>query len=140
MLTADTYHPSDLTQADIATWREICASNTAFASPLMGPDFALAVGAVRPDTRVTVFRWPGRTAGFLAYQLRPGSLARPIGAPLADYHGLVARDGLLIDEALVAAGLSAYRCSGLVDPNHAFRGTQRAECYRRDRWSREPDH
>lgn len=122
MLTAETFHPSDLSDTDIATWRSLCASRPEFANPLMGPDFAIAVGKVRGDARVTVWRWPGRTAGFLAYHRRPGSYARPIGAPLSDYHGLVAERGLDADEALAAAGLSVYRFTGLTDPNNAFNG------------------
>ncbi|MBR7620600.1 GNAT family N-acetyltransferase [Phenylobacterium sp. 20VBR1] len=122
MLSAETFHPSDLSQADISTWRRLCASRPEFANPLMGPDFAQAVGKVRADARVTVWRWPGRTAGFLAYHRRPGSYARPIGAPLSDYHGLVAEPGLDSDEALAAAGLSVYRFTGLTDPNMAFAG------------------
>lgn len=122
MLSAETFHPSDLSETDISTWRMLCASRPEFASPLMGPDFALAVGKVRPDARVTVWRWPGRTAGFLAYHRRPGSYARPIGAPLSDYHGLVAEQGLDADEAMAVAGLSVYRFTGLTDPNSAFAG------------------
>ena len=122
MLSAETFHPSDLSETDISTWRRLCASRPEFANPLMGPDFALAVGKVRPDARVTVWRWPGRTAGFLAYHRRPGSYARPIGAPLSDYHGLVAEQGLDADEAMAVAGLSVYRFTGLTDPNRAFAG------------------
>ena len=122
MLSAETFHPSHLSETDISTWRMLCASRPEFANPLMGPDFALAVGMVRPDARVTVWRWPGRTAGFLAYHRRPGSYARPIGAPLSDYHGLVAEQGLDAEEAMAAAGLSAYRFTGLTDPHRAFAG------------------
>ncbi|MDO8910640.1 MAG: GNAT family N-acetyltransferase [Phenylobacterium sp.] len=122
MLSAETFHPNDLPETDISTWRMLCASRPEFANPLMGPDFALAVGKVRPDARVTVWRWPGRTAGFLAYHRRPGSYARPIGAPLSDYHGLVAEQGLDADEAMAVAGLSVYRFTGLTDPNRAFAG------------------
>ena len=122
MLSAETFHPSELSETDISTWRRLCASRPEFANPLMGPDFALAVGEVRPDARVTVWRWPGRTAGFLAYHRRPGSYARPIGAPLSDYHGLVAEQGLDADEAMAVAGLSVYRFTGLTDPNRAFAG------------------
>lgn len=122
MLSAETFHPSDLSETDISTWRRLCASRPEFANPLLGPDFALAVGKVRPDARVTVWRWPGRTAGFLAYHRRPGSYARPIGAPLSDYHGLVAEQGLDADEAMAVACLSVYRFTGLTDPNRAFAG------------------
>lgn len=116
MLRAETFHPRDLTDEDAAQWRRLAAAHPAFSSPLLGPDFARAVGLVRADARVTVWRWPGRPAGFLAYQLRPGAFARPIGAPLSDYHALVAEEGLDLDEALETAGLSAYRFSGLIDP------------------------
>lgn len=120
MLTAETFHPSQLTDEDAAHWRRLAAANPAFSSPLVGPDFARAVGTVREDARVTVWRWPGRPAGFLAHHLRPGAFARPIGAPLSDYHALVAEQGLDVTEALEAAGLSAFRFSGLVDPWHKF--------------------
>jgi len=120
MLTAETFHPVYLSETDIATWRALCTSRPDFANPLLGPDFALAVGAVRSDARVTVWRWPERVAGFLAYHRRPGGLARPIGAPLSDYHALVARPGLDAAEALTVAGLSSFRFTGLIDPNQAF--------------------
>ena len=49
MLRLETLHPSELTDADIVAWRRLCASRPEFSSPLMGPDFARAVGAVQPD-------------------------------------------------------------------------------------------
>ena len=54
-MTAQTLHPAELSLVDIAAWRALCAAEPAYANPLMGPDFALAVGEVRGDTRVTVF-------------------------------------------------------------------------------------
>jgi len=120
MLTAETFHPVYLSESDIATWRGLCASRPDFANPLLGPDFALAVGEVRSDARVTVWRWPERVAGFLGYHRRPGGFARPIGAPLSDYHALVAAPGLDAEHALTVAGLAAFRFTGLIDPNHAF--------------------
>lgn len=127
MLKAETYHPVDLPESDVVAWRALCASRTDFANPLLGPDFALAVGAVRDDARVTVWRWPERVAGFLAHHRRPGGLARPIGAPLSDYHALVAAPGLDAEQALTVAGLAAYRFTGLIDPNHAFGASAVAE-------------
>ncbi|HEX4199419.1 MAG TPA: GNAT family N-acetyltransferase [Caulobacteraceae bacterium] len=121
-LEADLVAPDALTDADIAAWRALQAAEPAFASPLLGVDFARAVGAVRDDARVAVFRRGGRTIGFLAHHRRPGGFARPIGAPFCDYHALVAsRDAALgPGEALQAAGLGALRLSGLVDPFEAF--------------------
>jgi CelD/BcsL family acetyltransferase involved in cellulose biosynthesis len=122
MLCAETFHPSSLAAADAEAWRALCASEPAFASPLLGPDFALAVARVRDDARVTVWRQDGEPVGFLAHHRRPGAFARPIGAPLSDYHGVVGTAGLDIAQALAAADLTAYRFTGLIDPTDAFAG------------------
>jgi CelD/BcsL family acetyltransferase involved in cellulose biosynthesis len=122
MLDVETLHPRDLAQADVGTWREMAAAEPAFASPLLGPDFARAVGAVRDDARVAVIRRGGQTLGFLPHHRRPGAMARAIGSPLSDYHGLVSRAdaGLDAAEVLRAADLTAYRYTGLIDPHGVF--------------------
>lgn len=122
MLDVQTFHPRDLTAADLRTWRDMAAAEPAFASPLLGPDFALAVGAVRDDARVAVIRRGGETLGYLPHHRRPGAMARAIGSPLSDYHGLVSRPDAGLDGAAVlrAAELTAFRYTGLVDPHGVF--------------------
>ena len=120
MLRAETCHPADLALADVDAWRALCAKRPEFASPLLGPEFARAVGEMRADARVAVWRWDDKPVGFLAYHRRPGGFARPIGAPLSDYHAVVSCGALDMPKALAAAGISAYRFTGLVDPLHAF--------------------
>ncbi|MET0294316.1 MAG: GNAT family N-acetyltransferase [Phenylobacterium sp.] len=122
MLQAETFHPSALSDADAAAWTALAKTRPEFDSPLMTPAFARAVGQVRPDARVTVWRSGGRARVFLAYHLRPGRLARPIGAPLSDYHALIASEPIDTPAALSAAGLAAYRFTGLIDPWKAFDG------------------
>jgi CelD/BcsL family acetyltransferase involved in cellulose biosynthesis len=121
-LVADVVRPAELAAADIAAWRAMQAAEPAFASPLLGPDFAMAVGGVRADARVAVFRQGGETVGFLAHHRRPSGFARPIGAPFCDYHALVCDPGAALDvgEALAAAGLGRLRLTGLVDPFGQF--------------------
>jgi CelD/BcsL family acetyltransferase involved in cellulose biosynthesis len=103
-------------------WRDMAAAEPAFSSPLMGPDFARAVGAVREDARVAVIRRHGETLGFLPHHRRPGAMARAIGSPLSDYHGLVSlRDAELNGaEVLRAADLTSFRYTGLIDPYGVF--------------------
>ncbi|PXA73802.1 cellulose biosynthesis protein CelD [Caulobacter sp. D4A] len=122
MLQVETLHPADMALADVALWRAFAAADPALASPLLGPDFTQAVGRVREDARVAVIRREGETIGFLPHHRRPGGMARPIGAPLSDYHGLIAKPGVEIDAAQVlrAADLAVFRYTGLVDPAHAF--------------------
>ena len=122
MLDVETLHPSLLSADDVALWRSLAASEVAFANPLLGPDFAQAVGKVREDARVAVIRRAGETLGFLPYHRRPGGLARPIGSPLSDYHGLVSRPdaGLDLAQVLRAADVSVFRYNGLMDPHGVF--------------------
>jgi len=126
MLDIETLHPLALDEADLRAWRDLAAAQPAFHSPLLGPDFAQAVGAVRDDARVAVIRRRGQTLGFLPHHRRPGAMARPIGSPLSDYHGLVSRPdaGLAGAEVLRAADLTAYRYTGLVDPHGVFCRTE----------------
>jgi CelD/BcsL family acetyltransferase involved in cellulose biosynthesis len=120
MLRLEVLRPSELSDADIGAWRALCASRPEFKNPLLGPDFAIAVGALREDARVAVWREGDKPIGFLAYHHRPGGMARPIGAPMSDYHGLVADRPLDIHADLAEFGLSAFRFTGLIDPNGDF--------------------
>ena len=122
MLDVETLHPSRLSPADIALWRTLAAAEPAFAHPLLGPDFAQAVGRVREDSRVAVIRRQGETLGFLPHHRRPGRLARAIGSHLSDYHGVVSRrnPGFSIDDVLRAADLGLFRYTGLIDPFDVF--------------------
>lgn len=110
-------HPSELSASDIAAWGALQAETPALGSPLLGPEFARAVGTVRTDARVAIWRDGGASAAFLPFHRRPGGFARPIGAPLSDYQALVGRQGLPLhrEDVLRGAGLSAFRFSALID-------------------------
>ncbi|MCF8505761.1 MAG: GNAT family N-acetyltransferase [Caulobacter sp.] len=122
MLNARTVHPAELTHDEVSAWTTLVAAEPAFGNPLLGPDFAIAVGAVRSDARVTVYRDGETIVGFLPHHRRPGGMARPLGAPLSDYHGLIAgpHPDLTADRVLALAGVSAWRFTGLVDPYGVF--------------------
>lgn len=115
-------HPGELSVADLAAWRAMQAQSPAFASPLLGPDFAQMVGDVRDDARIAVWRRDGDAIGFLPHHRRPTGFARAIGAPFADYHALVSTPDANLSggEALASAKLTALRLSGLVDPYGVF--------------------
>lgn len=84
------------------------------ASPLLGPAFAEQIGRVRPDARIAVWRnAQGMPIAFLPHHRR-GRVAHPIGAPISDYHGVVAAPGFDLEAGLAAAGLSAYRFSSTI--------------------------
>ncbi len=131
MLSARTVHPAALTLDEVSAWSALVVAEPAFGNPLMGPDFSIAVGVVRDDARVTVYRDDTAIVGFLPHHRRPGGMARPLGAPLADYHGLIAgpHADLTADRVLGLAGLSAWRFTGLVDPYGVFAEATAGEAY-----------
>ena len=117
IVAADAVPPSDR-----AVWGAIQAADPAYRSPLLSPEFAAAVGRVRPDARVAIFRSGGEPVAFFAFHHRPGGFGRPIGAPFSDYHGVVAISGFeaIGVDVIARAGLKAFRHSGLIDPKGVF--------------------
>lgn len=115
-LSAEIVRPDALAPADRELWGELCDTLPAYRSPLLSPEFAQAVGAVRSDARVAVLKRHGSTIGFLAHHRRPHGYARPIGAPFSDYHGVIARPeaAIVLSEALAATGLRSFRHTGLI--------------------------
>jgi len=120
MPNAEIFRPAELSPADIAAWRRLAAARPEFASPLLDPDFAIAVGRIRTDARVAIWREGRRAVAFLAFHQRPFGLARPIGAPMSDYHALIAEDGFDGHAALTEAGLGTFKFWGLLDPMGMF--------------------
>jgi len=122
MLQTETIHPSRLTPGQITAWRGLCANHPAFSNPLLGPDFTLAVGAVREDARVTVGYQACAPVLFWPHHSRPGGLARPIGAPFSDYHGVVADPAVPFSptDLLAEASVNRFLFEGLVDPQGRF--------------------
>ncbi len=111
-----------LDDACASAWRALQSAEAAFDSPLLGPDFARQVGAVREDAYVAVWRRAGEPKGFLAHHRRPGGFARPIGSPFCDYHALVSAADFPLrgPQVLRSAGLSALQLEGLIDPFAIF--------------------
>ncbi len=104
----------------------LCADEPAFASPLLGPAFARLVGGVRSDAAVAVVRRRGVGLAYFAHHRRPGGVARPIGAPFSDLHGVISGPGLPLSgpELLRGAGIRRFPFTALVDPYRLFEGTE----------------
>ena len=106
----------------VATWRSIQEHEPRLESPYFCPEFTQAVGVVRRDVRVVVIENGGRPAGFFPYQRAAWGRGSPVGGPLSDYHGVIARaDAEWSAVDLVrAAGLSVWSFDHLVDPTGRF--------------------
>lgn len=88
----DIVKADQLGEAEWTAWRAFLAGNPALNSPYFRPSFTRVAGQVSPDAAVAVFSRAGQIAGFFPHQKR-GSAIQPLGAPMNDYHGVIARPG-----------------------------------------------
>lgn len=113
--------PEALTAEDIAAWEAIQASNPAFASPFLSPQWPLALASVDgPDAaglKIVIQREAGRPVAFLPLRRRRFT-AMPAGAPMCDYQGVVSEGGAALDLRAVVKDLGVQR----LDFTHAIEG------------------
>lgn len=102
----ETIHPRELGAGEIALWRDHQAADASLASPYFTPDWAKLIGAVREDARVCVIEG-GR--GFFAAQRVNRFAAMGLGAPIADYQGVVGEKGLEVTGAALCRALRVGR-------------------------------
>lgn len=79
--------------ADLAAqWNAWACPDGTLLSPYFRFEFAETIAAVRPDARVAIFEDGSDVVGFFPHHLPNGGIARPIGAPMSDYQGVIAGD------------------------------------------------
>ena len=102
--------PGELGAAELDRWTEIQAADAELASPFLRPEFAAAVGRVRPATRVAVLADAAGVVGFLPFERRPLRSATALAMGLSDVQGLVApRDAeIALHEVVRACGLRSF--------------------------------
>ena len=84
--------PRDLDDAAQGLWGSFRAADPRLSSPYFDLRYVQAAADVVPGAEVAVIRCADQIIGFLPFQRR-GTLIQPIGAPLTDYHGLLAAPG-----------------------------------------------
>ena len=80
---------SGITAGDRTVWRQLMEERPGLASPFFSPGWYDTVHAVRGDVEVVRIRRDGEIKGFLPFARCPFGMLRPVGAPMADWHGLV---------------------------------------------------
>lgn len=111
----ETAHPTELGSGEIAQWRAHQRENAALRSPYFAPDWAVIVGAARKDARVCVIE-DGR--GFFGAQRLSSFAAMGLGAPIADYQGVVGEAGLEVSARALCRALKV----GRIDLTHVPAG------------------
>lgn len=114
-IEVESVRPGEIPRDALARWREWRAARPECASPFFDPRYVAAAAEVAPWVRVALIRRHDHLVGILPYQRRAGRL-QPLGAPLNDYHGIIAAPGESLDpaEVLQALGVRRFRFSGLV--------------------------
>jgi CelD/BcsL family acetyltransferase involved in cellulose biosynthesis len=119
---------SDLTETQRALWRDWACHDGQPVSPYLLPDFAEAVDRVRDDVRVALLSEAGEMTGVFAYH-KCGQGIRPVGAPMSDYQGILARTGTAIcPRALLGqlgGGFLAFENWWSTQPGEATPGRER---------------
>lgn len=113
--------PDALRPDDRAAWDALRATEPGLDHPYLDPRYALAAAKI-PGAALAVFRRGGAAVGFFPFQRR-GRLIQPLGAPLTDYHGVIAAAGEGLDPATVARRLGGVlRAGGWMSPAAAVPG------------------
>ena len=114
--------PQDLSKEEINLWQSFQDQDAAYCSPYFSPHFTLAVGAVRQDTRVAVCEDGSKIQAFFPYHMRKFGVGKPVGGPLSDYHGVIARQKFEYDalELIQLCGLKLFDFSYLLHCQSPF--------------------
>jgi CelD/BcsL family acetyltransferase involved in cellulose biosynthesis len=86
-----------LSADQIAAWADLQSNDRCLDSPFFRPEFTLAVAAVRDDVEVALLEQDSTPVGFFPFQRGRGSVGRPVGGRLSDFHGLVLRPECAVD-------------------------------------------
>ncbi|WP_339915335.1 GNAT family N-acetyltransferase [uncultured Brevundimonas sp.] len=106
-LSTEIVTPDALGPSERAAWIALRAANPALDSPYFDIRYTEAAAGV-PHARVAILRRGGDIRGFFPFQKR-GRLVQPLGAPLSDYHGIIAAPDEVIDLASLTRELGASR-------------------------------
>lgn len=102
----ETIHPRELGTADIARWRDHQRARADLHSPYLTPEWSQQIGEARRDARICVI---DDGAGFLPVQRLSRFAAMGLGAPIADYQGLIAQAPLDLDPRALCRALDVGR-------------------------------
>jgi CelD/BcsL family acetyltransferase involved in cellulose biosynthesis len=115
-------HPAELGESDLDNWRKIQLEAPLLGSPFLSPEFTLAVGTIRPRSRVAVLTDEAEVVGFFPFERRGMGYGVPIGAGYSDCQGMVHSIGVEFDprQLLRACGLAVWEFNHLVEGQKHF--------------------
>ncbi|WP_371669756.1 GNAT family N-acetyltransferase [Streptomyces sp. NBC_00289] len=114
--------PEELGAGEREQWRELRAKSGQPRNPFMEPEFADAVGRVRPRARVAVVYEGSEAVGFLPHERGPLGQGRALALGVSDCQGAVLPAGFALDagELLRACSLSSLAFDNLEAEQQLF--------------------
>ncbi|MEM5517659.1 GNAT family N-acetyltransferase [Henriciella sp. AS95] len=108
----------ELSLVDLDAWSALIAEAQAYDSALLMPEFGAVISQIRDDVRIAIISQGKRFVAVLPVHLRPGGLARPLGAPFSDYSGPIISPSadLNLEDILNLTGLPAFESATSVTP------------------------
>jgi len=105
----------ELSDTDRTAWAALQASNAATYSPYFHLDYTILLSELRDDVFIACVYENDLPIAFLPYQGQ--RFARPVGAPMTDYHGIICKNNAAFDtvEILKASAIGAYHFSSSVN-------------------------
>ena len=109
-------HPGDLGPSEIDAWHRMQKATASQGDPFLSPEYAIAVGRFRPQSRVAVLVDGQCTVGFFPFEARRLGAGVPISGWLSACQGVVHEPGVRWDmgELLRGCNLSAWRFDNLI--------------------------
>ncbi|WP_151769663.1 GNAT family N-acetyltransferase [Streptomyces abyssomicinicus] len=123
--------PGQLGAEETESWRELRVTSGAIRNPFMEPEFAVALGQVRPRARVAVIEERRGASGgaddrgivgFLPFERNVWGGGRALGLGVSDLQGAVLRPGTALggEELLRACSLNSFTFDNLEDGQTLF--------------------
>jgi CelD/BcsL family acetyltransferase involved in cellulose biosynthesis len=115
--------PDELGPAETAAWRAMQRATPSLANPFLSPEFAVAVGRLRPGARVAVLTEGQSITGFFPFEKRRHGVGVPVCGWLTPCQGVIHAPGFEWDprELLRGCQLSAWRFDNLIADQRPFK-------------------
>jgi CelD/BcsL family acetyltransferase involved in cellulose biosynthesis len=112
----DLIQPNELGPSEIAAWHSMQEATPTLANPFLSPEFTLAAGRLRQESRVAVLRDGACITGFFPFERRRFGVGVPIAGWLSACQGLIHTPAAEWDaeELLRSCDLAVWKFDNLI--------------------------
>lgn len=122
-LTTIVKRAQELSEVDQKAWTKLRLANPRTYSPYFHMDYTQLISELRDDVYIACIYDTQTPIGFLPYQGQ--RFARPVGAPMTDYHGFICHYDIPALHIIKSAGIGAFHYSSSVNTSmHSFSQTE----------------